>query len=43
MSEKKAVIKAWSEQYRKAGKKDKGRILDEVVELAGCKHWWGVY
>ena len=35
MSEKRMVIKAWSVQYRKAGKKDKSRILDEVVELTG--------
>ena len=43
MNEKRAVIKAWSAQYRKAGKKDKGRILDEVVELTGYNRWYAVY
>lgn len=42
MNEKRAVIKAWSAQYRKAGKKDKGRILDEVVELTGYNRWYAV-
>jgi len=35
MSDRKAVIKAWSSQYRKVGKKEKGRILDELVALTG--------
>lgn len=35
MNERQAVIKAWSGQYRKVGKKDRGRILDEVVALTG--------
>lgn len=42
MSEKQAVIKAWSAQYRKAGKKDKGQILDKVVELTGYNRWYAV-
>lgn len=42
MSEKKAVIKAWSGQYRQAGKKEKGRILDEVVELTGYNRRYAV-
>ncbi len=40
MSERKAVIKAWSSQYRKAGKKGKGPILDERIELTGYKRWY---
>lgn len=35
MSDRKAVIKAWASQYRKAGKKEKDRILDELVALTG--------
>ena len=42
MSEKRTVIKAWSAQYKKSGKKDKGRILDEVVELTGYNRWYAV-
>jgi hypothetical protein len=42
MSEKRTVIKAWSAQYRKSGKKAKGRILDEVVELTGYNRWYAV-
>jgi len=42
MSERRAVIKAWSSQYRKALKKAKGRILDEVVELTGYSRWYAV-
>ncbi len=42
MNERKAVIKAMSSQYRKAGKKEKGRILDEVVSLTGYNRWYAV-
>ncbi len=42
MSDRKAVIKAWSSQYKKARKKEKGRILDELVELAGYNRWYVV-
>lgn len=35
ISDRKAVIKAWSSQYKNARKKEKGRILDELVELIG--------
>ena len=31
MNENTAIIKAWSERYRKAGKKEKGAILDELT------------
>ena len=43
MNEKRTVIKAWSAQYRKSRKKDKGRILDEVVELTGYNRWYAVW
>src|SRR4030066_933186 len=39
MSDRKAVIKAWSSQYRKTSKKGKGRILDELIALTGCNRW----
>lgn len=43
MKEKRAVIKAWSARYRKAGKKDKGLILDELVALTGYNRWYAVW
>lgn len=42
MSEKRAVIKAWAGQYKKAGKKGKGQILDELVTLTGYNRWYVV-
>src|SRR3990172_7999778 len=42
MSDRKAVIKAWSSQYRKTSKKGKGRILDELVALTGYNRWYVV-
>lgn len=42
MNERQAVIKAWSSQYRKASKKEKGRILDEVVALTKHNRWYVV-
>ncbi len=42
MSERKAVIKAWSSQYRKASKKAKGRILDELIVLTGYNRCYAV-
>lgn len=35
MSQKQAITRQLKLQYRKAGKKDKGRILDQLVELTG--------
>ena len=35
MREKKAVTAATKKRYKKAGKKEKGRILDEFVQLTG--------
>ena len=40
MSDRKAVIKAWSSQYRKTSKKGKGQILDELVALTGYNCWY---
>lgn len=42
MSDRRAVIKAWSGQYRKASKKDKGRVLGELVALTGYNRWYVV-
>lgn len=42
MSERRAVIKAWSSQYRKSGKKEKGRILDDLVALTGYNRCYAV-
>lgn len=42
MGERKAVIKAWSSQYRKACKKEKGQILDELITLTGYSRWYVV-
>ena len=42
MSDRKAVIKAWSSQYKKTRKKEKGRILDELVALTGYNRWYVV-
>lgn len=42
MSERRAVIKAWSSQYKKADKKAKGRILDELVALTGYNRCYAV-
>src|SRR4030065_716496 len=42
MSDRKAVIRAWSSQYRKASKKEKGRVLDELVALTGYNRWYVV-
>ena len=35
MRERKAVTGGLVERYRKAGKKAKGRMLDELIELTG--------
>jgi len=39
MNDRKAVIKAWSSQYRNAGKKEKGQILDELIALTWNNRW----
>ena len=35
MSERKAVVRQMASRYRRASKKDKGRLLDELVALTG--------
>jgi hypothetical protein len=35
MAERRAVLREFGPRYRKAGKKERGLILDEVVELCG--------
>src|ERR1022692_300382 len=42
MNDRNAVIKAWSSQYKKVSKKEKGRILDELVALTGYNRWYVV-
>ncbi len=42
MSERRALIKAMSERYRIAGKKEKGAILDELAALTGYNRWYAV-
>jgi hypothetical protein len=36
MHERKTGARAFSEQYRRAGKKEKGKMLDDFVSAAGC-------
>lgn len=38
MSARVEVTKKYAEAYARAGKKDKGRILDQVVEVTGWNH-----
>src|SRR5262245_13877462 len=42
MKEKQAVIRVQGQRYRQASKKEKGRILDEVVRLTGYHRWYAV-
>jgi hypothetical protein len=42
MNERRAVIRVQALRYRKARKKEKGRILDEVVKLTGYHRWYAV-
>src|SRR5215475_11611466 len=42
MNERRAVIRVQALRYRKATKKEKGRILDEVVKLTGYHRWYAV-
>jgi hypothetical protein len=43
MSERRAVVRVAAERYRKVGKKQKGQILDELVEVTGYKRWYAVW
>jgi len=42
MSERRAVVRVAAERYRKTGKKRKGQILDELVEVTGYHRWYAV-
>ena len=42
MSERRAVLRVQAARYRRAGKKDKGRMLDELVALTGYNRWYAV-
>lgn len=42
MREKKAVAKVVAGRYRRATKKEKGRMLDELVALTGYNRWYAV-
>ena len=42
MNERRAVIRVQALRYRRAGKKEKGQILDEVVKLTGYHRWYAV-
>lgn len=43
MSEKRSVVRAMAGRYRKAEKKEKGRMLDELVALTGYNRWYAVW
>ena len=43
MSERKAVVRQMAARYRRATKKDKGRLLDELVALTGYNRWYAVH
>ena len=43
MNERKAVTKATAERYARAGKKEKGRILDEFTLLTGYNQSYARY
>ena len=42
MSERRLLVKVEAERYRKARKKEKGRLLDELVALSGYNRWYAV-
>ena len=42
MTERKAVVRQMAARYRRATKKDKGRLLDELVALTGYSRWYAV-
>jgi len=35
MAEKRVLVRGMAERYRRSGKKEKGRLLDELVEVTG--------
>jgi hypothetical protein len=42
MTERKAVVRQMARRYRRASKKDKGPLLDELVALTGYNRWYAV-
>src|SRR5450759_18732 len=42
MSERRLLVKVEAERYRKARKKEKGRILDDLIALSGYNRWYAV-
>ena len=42
MSERRSVAKVVAARYRKASKKQKGGILDELIALTGYNRWYAV-
>jgi hypothetical protein len=42
MSERKAVVRQMAARYRRAGKKERGRLLDELVALTGYNRRYAV-
>jgi hypothetical protein len=42
MNERRAVIRIEAQRYRKARKREKGKILDEVVAVTGYHRWYAV-
>lgn len=42
MNERRSVAKVIAERYRKATKKAKGRLLDELVALTGYNRWYAI-
>lgn len=43
MQEHKAITRVLVERYRKASKKEKGRILDELIEVTGYDRCYGAH
>ena len=41
MSERREVVKAVAKEYRKASKKEKGAILDQLVEATNYQRRYG--
>ena len=42
MGERKSVVQVMAKGYRKVSKKEKGRILDELIALTGYNRWYAV-
>jgi len=42
MSERRLLVKVEAERYRRARKKEKGRILDDLIALSGYNRWYAV-